>query len=50
MSSKKENVKLLSKLPLVSENAKNIDKGSVEDIHIEEIEPVINEILATFGK
>ena len=48
--SKKENVKFLSKLPLVSENAKNIDKGSVEDIHIEEIEPVINEILATFGK
>ena len=47
---KNENVKLLTKLPLVSENAHNVDEGSVEDIKVEEINPVIDTILNTFGK
>ncbi len=47
---KEENVKLLAQLPLVGENARSVDNGSVEDITIKEIDPVIDEIINALGE
>ncbi len=44
--SKNENIKFLGALPLVSSNAKNIDDGNVENIELEEINPIIDELIS----